>query len=288
MQILRKTYWGEGYISSAVIILLIFLIYFNVFRELAVNWVHQPDYSHGFLIPFISLHLVWIRRTEIAQISHSSSNCGLLIFILGLGQYLCGYIGAEHFLQSTSLIIVLLGMVIFLWGREIMSLVLFPIAYLIFMIPLPAIVWNKFAFSLKLFATETAFFFIQAIGVTALREGNIIVLPKTSLEVVDACSGLRSLISLLALSALIGFISKLSYWKKWILFALTVPIAILSNIIRLVITVILAQSYGKDVTEGIQHTFAGIFVFIIGIILIIITYKLLDTLPLKTVNQESK
>lgn len=264
--------------TSAALIgvgVLLFLLYLPVGKGLVEDWLNNPDYSHGFLIPAVSLYMVWCRRQELVRADRSPSMWGLLLLIAGVGQYIAGYIGAEHFLQSTSLIIVLAGTVLFVWGKEVMRLLLLPISFLIFMIPLPAIVWNNFAFVLKLFATKVAVSLMQAVGIIVLREGNVISLPSITLEVVDACSGLRSLISLLALGVLLGFVSALETWKKWVLFFCAVPIAILSNIARLFLTVVLAQRYGAEVTQDFQHTAAGVFVFAVGLVLMLATYRIL-------------
>lgn len=266
-------------VSIITIAALFTFLYFEVFRELLVVWSTVPDYSHGYLIPFLALYLVWGTRDKIITAHLSPSFWGLVVFIIGIGQYIIGYIGAEHFMQGTSMIFVILGIVLFLWGREVTRIVLVPVCYLMFMIPLPAIIWNKFAFSLKLYATEIAVYFIQAVGITVLREGNVLTLPATTLEVVDACSGLRSLISLLALTALTGYISNVNFWKKWVLFISAIPIAIASNIIRLIITAVLFDKFGIDITQGISHTLSGLFVFSIGIALFIIVYKILMLIP---------
>jgi exosortase len=262
-----------------IIVALLVALYFRVFEGLIYDWSNNPDYSHGFLIPAIALYLVWLQRDKLPQADSSPSYWGILIFILGIGQYALGTISAEHFLQSTSMIVVILGIVLFLWGWGILRIVLIPSLYLIFMIPLPAIIWNKFAFSLKLFATEIAVVFIQALGIIVLREGNVLTLPTMTLEVVDACSGLRSLISMLALSALISLVCTLPIWKKWILFLSAIPIAITSNVIRLVIIAVFAQRFGIDITRGMSHTLSGLFVFGIGIMLFYIMYEILSILP---------
>ena len=177
-----------------------------------------------------------------------------MILILGVVQFISGYVGAEHFLQSTSLLIVLMGTIIFLAGFYVARIVLVPIAFLIFMIPLPAIIWNDFAFTLKLFATKVAVYFIDFLGMAVHRQGNVIYLPGTVLEVVDACSGLRSLISLLALGVLIAYFSSLRAWRRWVLVFSAIPIAILSNVIRLVATAFLTQTIGLQARkECITH-----------------------------------
>ncbi len=258
------------------ITILIALIYLKVFQGLIYDWSTHPDYSHGFLVPFIVAYMIWSRKEVLKECVYKPSNWGLMILILGVVQFISGYVGAEHFLQSTSLLIVLMGTIIFLAGFYVARIVLVPIAFLIFMIPLPAIIWNDFAFTLKLFATKVAVYFIDFLGMAVHRQGNVIYLPGTVLEVVDACSGLRSLISLLALGVLIAYFSSLRAWRRWVLVFSAIPIAILSNVIRLVATAFLTQTIGLQATEGMYHTLSGVFVFAIGVAMFILVYWLLS------------
>lgn len=264
------------YAFCLIIAALITLVYLQVFRGLIYDWSTNPDYSHGFIVPFIAAYMVWSRKDVLKKDVYDPSNWGLLILVVGLVQFISGYIGAEHFLQSTSLLFVLMGAVIFLAGFYVARIVLVPIVFLIFMIPLPAIIWNDFAFNLKLFATKVAVYFIDFLGMAVHRQGNVIYLPGNVLEVVDACSGLRSLISLLALGVLIAYFSPLRAWKRWVLIFSAIPIAILSNVIRLVATAFLTQKIGLQATEGMYHTLSGVFVFAIGVAMFLLVYWLLS------------
>jgi len=265
-------------IALIVICLLVAIIYVDVFRELISEWMNNPDYSHGFFIPFMAIYMIWNKRNETRVIDETPSLWGLPVLFLGIAQFMAGKIGAEHFIQGASMIFVILGITLVLWGRRTALIVLIPIVYLIFMIPLPAIIWNKYAFTLRLFATQLAAICIQSLGVTVLREGNVLYLPSATLEVVDACSGMRSLISLLALSVFIGFLSQLNVWKKWLLFFAAIPIAIVSNIIRLILIAVLGEDFGIKLTEGLNHSLSGIFVFMIGTFFVALVYLVLDRL----------
>lgn len=270
--------------ALAAIFLLLIILYMHVFHELVSAWMSNPDYSHGFFIPFLALFMVWSKRKEIMSVDETPSVWGLPILLLGFLQFIAGQIGAEHFVQGTSMIAVILGITLILWGRKTAWIVLLPIVYLIFMIPLPAIIWNKYAFMLKLFATQLAAVCVQGLGVTVLREGNVLYLPSTTLEVVDACSGVRSLISLLALSTLIGFLGLSNAWKKWLLFFAAIPIAIVSNIIRLILIAVLGEEFGIKLTEGLNHSLSGVFVFMIGMMLVYLVYWVLVSIPQKGVH----
>ena len=192
-------------------------LYFPVFQDLVADWNSNDNYSHGFFIPFISVFMVWELRDKLSRINPEPSYLGLLVVLLGLAQLVLGYLGSEFFLKRTSLILVLSGVVIFLFGFHYFRVLVVPILYLLFMIPLPAIIWNKIAFPLQLFSSALAEQVVRLLGFSILRHGNVLYLPTTTLEVVDACSGLRSLMTMFALSTFLAWYVKLSLWKKWIL-----------------------------------------------------------------------
>jgi exosortase len=189
------------------------------------------------------------------------------------------YIGAELFTMRVSMIIVLLGLVIYMAGWQFAKHLSLPIAYLIFMIPLPGIIWNKIAFPLKLFATKISTALIQWLGIAVYREGNIIHLSNTTLQVVDACSGLRSMTSLLALSAAFALITSNTTSRKWLLFFSAIPIAIFVNVIRLTTTAILSEHFGNQVAQGFLHKASGILIFTLALILLFGVHTLLLKLP---------
>lgn len=251
------------------------LLYYPVIWKLILDWEVDPNYSHGYFIPFIAAYMIWTRKERLKQLPLKGTKWGIGLVILGLLQYFVSWVGSEYFLQGTSLILVLLGSVIFLWGTGAGYILLVPILYLIFMIPLPAIIWNQIAFPLALFASKGATEAIQSLGWSILREGNILHLPNITLQVADACSGLRSLTTLLALSALLAYISSLSVWKKWILFLAAVPVALLGNIFRLTATAFLANRYGSRMAEGFIHEFSGFVVFILGLVMLLLIQALL-------------
>jgi len=192
------------------------------------------------------------------------------------------WVGSEYFLQGTSIIVTLLGCILYLYGWKISWRTAIPILYLLFMIPLPAIIWNQIAFPLKLYASSAAAMMINTLGYTVLREGNILTLPNITLEVADACSGLRSLTSLLALSALLAYLADHGWLKKMIIFLSAVPIAIVCNIFRLTATAVLARHFGAAVAEGFIHEFSGIVVFVLGLIMLAGVRGLMNLLPCAT------
>jgi exosortase A len=251
------------------------VLYHSIFAGMIQDWSKNDNYSHGFFIPLISGYMVWSMKEELRRLPLKPANWGILLLAMGLGQLYIAKVGSEYFLQRSSIILVLLGIVLFLVGTAIARRVIVPLVYLFFMVPLPAIIWNKIAFPMQLFSSAVTEKVIRAIGIPVMREGNVLYLAQTTLEVVDACSGLRSLTTMFALSAAFAWFSILSTKRKWILFLAAAPIAILANIVRLTGTAGLASIYGEKVAQGFLHDFSGLFVFVIGLLLLIFTSKLL-------------
>ncbi|MFC1830677.1 exosortase/archaeosortase family protein [Thermodesulfobacteriota bacterium] len=254
----------------------LFVLYFPFLSTLVTAWDTNEDYSHGYFIPFVSLYMIWSVRGQLANLKIKPSNAGMFLVIGGLGLLLIAKIGSELFLQRVSLIIVLLGLVLFLLGRDYFKLLKWPILYLIFMVPLPAIIWNKIAFPLQLFGSYLTEQIVRLLGIPIFRQGNVLHLAETTLEVVAACSGLRSLLTMLALSSLLVWMSSLPVGRRWVLLLSAVPAALIANIVRLTITAILASLYGSDVAQGFLHDFSGLLTFIVGFGLLLLSAKLLS------------
>ncbi|NOX32314.1 MAG: exosortase/archaeosortase family protein [Deltaproteobacteria bacterium] len=254
------------------LILVFFFLYHNAIAKLISDWSIDPNFSHGFLIPFVALYMVWYKQNEIAQVSCESSKTGLFVIIFGMLVHIAGNIGAELFLMRFSMIITLSGIIIYYYGFKMFRQVLVPVAYLIMMIPIPSILWNKIAFPLQLFSASISSQAISLLGIPIFREGNILHLANTSLEVIDACSGLRSLTSLLALTAAFAFLAPLSTFKKWILFLSAIPIAVAVNVIRLTITGAMAAWISPDTAKGFLHDISGLIIFGAALILVYIVF----------------
>ena len=264
----------KSHTSIQVLLILagFFLLYHHAMATLLSDWSTNPNFSHGFLIPFICGYMIWYKKNEIALVEPTPSNWGLIILFFGMFLHLAGHVGAEQFLMRFSMVITLSGIVIYCWGGEVFKQVFIPLAYLVIMIPIPSILWNKIAFPLQLIAAKFSSEMIYFIGIPVFREGNILHLTNTSLEVVDACSGLRSLTSLLALTGVFAFLAPLSGFKKWILFLSAIPIAVLVNVIRLTITAAMAAWISPDTANGFLHDMSGLIIFGFALVLVYLVY----------------
>ncbi len=254
------------------------VLYAHTIAKLVRDWSIDDNYSHGFLIPVIAVYLVWQRRDELAGLSAETDYRGLLLVAIGMVLHIVGNLGAELFTMRVSLIVTLWGLVLFLCGGSITRRVAVPLVYLVFMVPIPAIIWNKFAFPLQLFAAGLTAKLVSLIGIPILREGNILHLANTTLEVVDACSGLRSLTSLLALSGAFAFIVNLRSLSRWVLFLSAIPIAVAVNILRLTVTAIMARYIGPEVAHGFMHDASGLLIFVAAFVLVYLVFLLLTRL----------
>ena len=267
-----------------IIAFCLLLLYLSVMRGLVSDWIRMPDFSHGFLIPIVSLYFVYERRKQVSVLSPSGHWAGLPLLFFGILLYLLGNLATEFFTMRFSLLVVLGGIILFLLGKEFFKALLFPLAFLIFMIPIPSVLMDRVTFPMQLFASKVAAGSLDLIGIPVLREGNIIQLANTSLEVAEACSGIRSLISLLALSVVFAYFSQNTTWKRVVLVLSTFPIAIVANAARVTGTGILAHHYGDKVAQGFFHGFSGWILFVVAFVCLFLLGALLSRG--KKVNEE--
>jgi len=238
--------------------------YWLVIPGLVAQWWNEQEYSHGFLVPFVSAYLVWAKWDvlKVTALRPTSWGLGLMVFALAL--YLTGIVGADLYLQRVSLIPMIAGGVLYVLGWPVLHGILFPLAFLLLMIPLPSIIFNSIAFPLQLLAAQLASSVMEACAVPVFREGNVMHLAATSLDVEEACSGIRSLVSLTTLSILYSYIYYSSWIPRLILLVAVVPIAIAANVFRVTVTGLLAHYASVDVALGLFHTAGGWSVFLIA------------------------
>lgn len=236
--------------------------------SMARNWWYDANYSHGFLVPAVSAWLVWRQRQSLKALPARPNALGLVVVALGLGLLVLGSLAQEFFLRRFSLPWVAWGLVLAYWGWPVARRVAFAAAYLVLMVPLPYVLYDSVAFPLRLLAAHLAGWGIRLTGLPVLVEGNAIYLPSVSLDVVDACSGIRSLISLLAVGTVLAYIMLPRRWLK-VLVALLVPlVAVASNSLRVMITGLLAERWGSVVLEGATHDLVGWLVFMAGFMML--------------------
>jgi len=261
---------GKRHLFLAILVAaLVGVLYAPVLRDLVRQWWDDPNYGHGFLVPLVAAWILWRERSRLQGITARPSNLGLLVMLAAVVLLIAGSLGAEVFISRLSLLVLLAGMTMFLSGKEMLRAVAFPLLFLAFMIPLPAIIYYQITFPLQLTASRVAAACLEMTSVPVLREGNLLYLPNYTLEVVEACSGIRSLVSLLTLGvAYVYFVEK----KRWIqatLLLLILPIAVLSNSLRIVGAGLLTYSFGPQAAEGFFHFFSGWVIFVSAAMLIL-------------------
>ncbi len=259
----------RSYRYSYLLLLPLFvLMYYNIVPFMVDQWYNDPNYSHGFIVPIIAGYFIYERREELMSAESAPASLGMVIILVGLLQLCVGYLAFELYTMRSSLIVLLAGLILFFFGMKVFRILLLPVLYLFFMVPLPYIVYDSIAFPLKQLVAKYSVEALQLMGVIIIREGNILILPETTLEVADACSGIRSLVSLLALAAAFALITQKGTMKRVIMIIAAIPIAILTNGVRVMGTGILAQYWGAKAAEGFFHEFAGLAVFAVALMLL--------------------
>jgi exosortase len=245
--------------------------YGQVLIRLVAQWSGDEDMGHGFFVPLVSGFIVWQRREELLAVKARPSWWGLLVVLWGAAQFYIATLGAELFLARTAFLISLTGIILLAGGVPVLRIVAFPLFLLLFMIPIPAIIYNVVTFRLQLLASRLAETALAMLGVPVLREGNILELASQRLSVVEACSGIRSLLTLSFLSLVYAYFFDRRVWMRWVLLAATVPIALVANASRVTVTGLLSE-VNPELAEGIFHTASGWVIFMVGLGLLILVH----------------
>ncbi|MFZ0707817.1 MAG: exosortase/archaeosortase family protein [Candidatus Korobacteraceae bacterium] len=268
--VLKGIGW-QGYLLIAVVAALYGPILFRLYGQ----WMADPDYSHGILVPFVTLYFIWRKRDDLAKVPSQPSFWGLVVVLGSLGVLVLGSLGAELSLARGSIIGVICGLIIYFGGWAKLRTIAFPIAFLLFCIPLPRLFYNEIVFPLQFVASGFATRVLEILNIfPIMREGNVLVMPGLRLEVVEACSGIRSLISLLALAAGYGYLAEKSNTVRWFMFLAMVPLAIISNGTRVMITALMAHYIGPQAAEGFMHEFSGWVIFVVATVLFLALHSL--------------
>jgi len=241
------------------------------------RWFARDSYySHGILIPFVTGYLIWQQKDELKKIPLKSSALGIPLVILGLVIYLISSPLRIYFSAGFSLLIVIFGLALHFYGTSIVRLIVFPLFFLVFMMPLPQVIIVNISFKMKLFAAEIATGVLNNIGFQAVREGSIISMRHTQVIVDDVCSGLRSLISLTALGSIFAYWLKGSLYKRILLFLTTIPIAVITNVCRVIILASISEIWGSKYVEGFVHDATGYLIFVLAFILLYAAAKIIE------------
>jgi exosortase len=271
--------WGEVPLWQMVVLAGLGLwLYWPTLQHLVGQWWSDPNFSHGFFVPLFSAFVVWQERDRLARIRPNPSWTGAIVLLAGLGLLVVGRLGAELFLDRSSLLLVLAGIVILFLGWDLFRALLFPWAFLLLMIPIPTILFNQITFPLQLLASKVAATVLPVFGVPILREGNVINLPSMALEVAEACSGIRSLMSLVTLAIMYGYLLEKRLWVRWTLALASVPIAVAANSIRIIGTGLLVQYWDADKAEGYFHASWGWIIFVVSLIMLYALHGLINLL----------
>jgi exosortase len=233
--------------------------------RLVQQWRDDENYSHGFIVVPIAICFAWQRRHAALSAPRRPTAWGLSLVVASLGLLVVGTLGAELFLARLSLVGVVAGVVLFLFGPACLGALKVPLLFLLLAIPLPTIVLNAVTFPLQLVASRAGEALIRAAGVPVIREGNVIELASLRLEVVEACSGIRSMMALLTCACVVVCIRPTRAATAAVVIAATVPVAIATNALRVAIAGLAAQLAGPWAAEGFLHACSGTVLFLVGL-----------------------
>ncbi|MBN2070081.1 MAG: exosortase/archaeosortase family protein [Candidatus Krumholzibacteriota bacterium] len=259
--------------SSAV---LISILYFPVLLSLVRQWINDPNYQHGLIIPFVSAFILWKRREKLKNAPDGRHRfAGLLVILFASLLLIAGTAASELFTTRFSFPILIFGTILFIFGDRIARVTAFPVLFLILAIPLPYIIYYKITFPMQIFSARLSTSILKMAGVSIIRKGNILQLPEYTLEVVAACSGLRSLMTMVTIAMIFTVFSGFSRTKNLILVAASIPVAIAANAIRLTITALGAYTIGPEFADGPIHEISGLIVFVAGMLLLLLCARIL-------------
>ena len=257
-------YWRPALLAAAVV-----AVFGPTLAILARQWWEDPNYSHGLVIPLLCGYIIWRQKDDLASAPSKPSTWGAAFVCISLMALIVGSLGAELFLARMAFWGTCVGLIIYFYGFAILRKLAFPFGLFLLAIPIPALIFNEIVFPMQLVASRFATFCLEQVNVMpVLREGNLLVLPGYTLEVVEACSGIRSLMTLIALAVAYGYFLERRVWIRCLLVFIVFPLAIFSNGTRVFVTAILTHYWGLAAAEGFLHSFSGWALFVVSMVLL--------------------
>lgn len=278
IQLTRSADAREHFTSIAPLIWLsglVFLCYAPVLQRLFHDWQADDDMGHGMFVPVVAGYIIWTHRAKLLAIRPQPNSWGLLLIVLASAQLCVASLAGELLLARTAILLSLVGIILYLRGTETVRALTFPLLLLLFMVPIPGIIYKQITFPLQLLASRLAEFALDLGGITVLRDGNILEFANQRLSVVEACSGIRSLLSLSFFSLVYAFFCNARVGMRWLLLLSTIPIAIAANASRIVLTGIVGR-YSPELSEGVLHAFSGWVIFVVALAILMLTHRLFN------------
>jgi exosortase len=262
-----------AYGQAGLLLFLAAWLYAPLMLRLATQWWQDPNYTHGFFVPVFSLFLIWERRAKLAALRIKPAWSGLVILLVALLALVLGTLNTGFFLYRISLLLFVSGAVVFLAGWKHLAAISFPLAFLVLMIPSSTLL-EQITLPLQIVASKSANFLLMVAGVPAIREGNIILLPTAQLEVTEACSGIRSLFSLITLTVLYGYLAETRIGVRVLLGLMAVPVSVVANAFRIAVTGLVVENRGIQAAQGVLHLLSGWLIFACSLALIFLLHRL--------------
>lgn len=264
------------WLPYAIISALLVVIYYRIAGKLIYDWYTIPDYSHGFLVPLFAGYLIWDKRNTLSATPVRPTWSGVSLIVFAIILLILGVYGVELFTTRMSFIFLMGGLIWTFFGAKMLRELRFPLLVLILAIPIPAIIFNHITFPLQLLASRIASDILPMLGVPVLQEGNVIQLPVMQLEVAEACSGIRSLMSLFALAIFYGYFLERTTSRRTILALASIPIAVAANVVRIVGTGLCVQYWDPDKALGFFHEFSGWVMFVISLCCLYLVHRVME------------
>jgi exosortase len=255
--------------------ILLVAVYYPILSHLVVQWGTDDDWTHGFFVPVVAGFIVWQRREKLLSLEWKPAWWGIGLLVWAGFQACLGMLGAELFLQRTAFLLSLVGMLLVLGGTGLIRELAFPLLLLPFMIPLPTVIYNQITFPLQLFASAVAEKSLEVLNIPVLRDGNILELASQKLSVAEACSGIRSLLSLSFFSLVYSYFFDRKVWMRWVLLIATIPIAIIANSARVTLTGVFSE-IDPSLAEGFFHEAEGFVIFAVALVMLLMFHQLLN------------